>query len=520
VGRSSVRDRRELMIEPAPRIRPESLRRLAAFALAAALCASVPLWLRARPASAAPASVTWTKDPAQITTTLTTPDQPFSFSEVLSNQGDTSGLGGFTFTVSYDATIWQAPTIDMSPGVALFAAAGRTLQCSAVDTSSGHDGIACASTGPFGSGPEWTGPHTLATVTFVLNPQLAQTLLSGGSGLQTTINDTAVQVTNSCGQPLNDGTIQPIPGQPECQGNLLPGVGPAGVIVNPGSTTITINSPPTPTPTVTATMTPQPTSSATALPSTTRTPSASPTVPTRTATAHTQTATASPSAAAGTPSPSHTGTAGTSTPGAGSTATRAAATRTSVVRGATAAAESTPPPCGYDAAAWAAHPGAWPATSLALGDEAYDTGALSGLLAPAPNAIPNGLARQLIAAKFNVATYGDQSGIGPTIAAADAELVSVGGRLPMSEPPAYIGQGMNWTAAALAAFNEHCGSLTSTVLGNTRPAGAETPTGFPRTGGIPSTVNRQSTLLVTILSLIIGVLLVVLIRRTLLADDE
>jgi hypothetical protein len=240
---------------------------------------------------------------------------------------------------------------------------------------------------------------------------------------------------------------------------------------------------------------------------------------TRNATARTQTATASPSGAAGTPPPSHTGTAGTSTPGAGSTVTRTAATRTSVVRGATAAAESTPAPCGYDAAAWAAHPGAWPATFLALGGEAYDAGAVAALLAPASNNSPNLLARQLIAAKFNVATYGDRSGIGSTIAAADAELVSVGGRLPMSEPPAYIGRGMTWTAAALAAFNQHCASLTSTVLGDTRPAGAQTPTGFPRTGAIPAVARHKSTVIITILSLLIGVLLVVLIRRTLLDDD-
>ncbi len=508
------------MTEPAPRMRPEPLLRLAAFVLAAAACASLPLWIHARSASAAPASVTWTKDPAQITRTLSDPEQPFSFSEVLSNQADTSGLGGFTFTVSYDTSIWQAPVIDMSPGIALFAAASRTLQCWSITTSPGRDGIACASTGPLGSGPEWTGPQTLATVTFILNQQVAQTLLTGGSGLQTTINDMAVQVTNTCGQPLNDGTIQPVPGQPECQGNLLPGVGPAGVIVNPGSTTITINSPPTPMPTVTATRTPLPTSSATALPSTTRTAAASPTMATQTATGRTPSPIASPSGAAGTPSPSpsRTGTPGTSTPGAGGTSTRTAATRTSVVGGATTSAESTPTPCGYDAAEWLAHPGAWPTSSLALGDQTYDANALTALLSSA-RAGANLLARELIAAKFNVATYGDRNGIGSTIAAADAELVTAGGRLPMSEAPAFVEQGMSWTAAALADFNEHCAALSSTVLGNTRPAGAQTPTGFPRTGAIPAVARHKSTLVISILSLIIGVLLVVLIRRTLI-DDE
>ena len=55
------------------------------------------------------------------------------------------------------------------------------------------------------------------------------------NGLVTPVKDTAVTLTNTCGQPLNDGSSQPVPGQPECQGVPLVGVGPGGVM--PGSAT-------------------------------------------------------------------------------------------------------------------------------------------------------------------------------------------------------------------------------------------------------------------------------------------
>lgn len=166
-----------------------------------------------------------------IQQTLTDPAQVFSFNEVMVNQADPGGLGGFAFTIVYDPAIWQTPEVDMIAAVNLFAASGR-LSCWPAGSSSSSLQMVCASTGTLGGGPTWSGAQTLGTVSLTLLPSVANAILSDAAGgVTTTIQDTAVQVTNSCGQPLNDGTVQPLPGQPECQGNLLPGLGPGGEVL-------------------------------------------------------------------------------------------------------------------------------------------------------------------------------------------------------------------------------------------------------------------------------------------------
>ncbi len=175
------------------------------------------------------------------------PDQEggvWSFDEVMVNQGDPNGLGGFSFDVHYDPTVLLPPTIDLSPAVAIFAAAGRTLNCTVGIPLNGINHVACASTGPFGTGPQWVGPKVMAHVTLTPQSIIVETLRPNKeNGVVTVVKDDQVTVTNSCGQPLNDGTTAAVPGQPECQGNPLQGVGPGGVLIgnpNGGKTTVTI----------------------------------------------------------------------------------------------------------------------------------------------------------------------------------------------------------------------------------------------------------------------------------------
>lgn len=168
----------------------------------------------------------------------------FSFAEVMQNQGDPNGLGGFSFDVLYDPTQYQAPAIDLSPAVALFAASGRTLDCSITIPQNGRVHVACASTGPIGTGPVFTGNQTMANVTLTPQDSLVEAIRPNKeNGDISVVKDDQVTVTNTCGQPLNDGTSQPVPGQPECQGAPLQGVGPGGVLTgnpNGGQSTQTI----------------------------------------------------------------------------------------------------------------------------------------------------------------------------------------------------------------------------------------------------------------------------------------
>ncbi|MDE3096931.1 MAG: DUF11 domain-containing protein [Chloroflexota bacterium] len=187
-----------------------------------------------------PPAVAWSKSPASTNDFLTTGTGAFTFDEIMTNQGDPNGLGGFAFDLHYDPTIFSNPTVDTSPAAALFTAAGRTLSCSMSILGNGIDHIACASTGPFGVGPSWIGPKVMAHVTMTpLEIVTEQVRPNKENGIVTAVKDTNTVVSNTCGQPLNDGTIQPLPGQPECQGNPLQGVGPGGTL-NDSMTVATI----------------------------------------------------------------------------------------------------------------------------------------------------------------------------------------------------------------------------------------------------------------------------------------
>jgi len=180
------------------------------------------------------------KDPASGQVFVTTAIPSFTFDEVLSNQTDPNGLGAFSFDIRYNPAIFQTPVIDLSPAIALFAASGRTLDCSVTIPLNGVVHVACASTGPIGTGPVFTGSEVMAQVTLTVQAAIFQALRPNKeNGVVTVVTDDQVIVANTCGQPLNDGSIQPLPGQPECQGVLLPGVGPGGVLNN-SATNVTV----------------------------------------------------------------------------------------------------------------------------------------------------------------------------------------------------------------------------------------------------------------------------------------
>ena len=190
------------------------------------------------------AAAQWVKSPTSGNLFLTTGSQTYSFDEIFFNQTDPNGLGGFSFDVHYDPTVWQQPSIDLTPAVILFATNGRLLNCSMTIPLNGLIHVACASTGLIGVGPVFTGPQIIAHVTLTPQSVIVQALRPNKeNGVVSVVKDDQVTVTNTCGQPLNDGSIQPVPGQPECQGVLLPGVGPGGVLAgnpNGGQTTVTI----------------------------------------------------------------------------------------------------------------------------------------------------------------------------------------------------------------------------------------------------------------------------------------
>ncbi len=197
------------------------------------------------PFTIVPPAVQWTKSPTVANLFLAENAVPpntgtFTFDEIMWNQGDPNGLGGFEFTLNYDNTIWLQPSIDMSPAVALFAAAGRTLNCTMTQQLETQVHVACASTGPLYTGPVWTGPQVMAHVTMTLRDVVVEAIRpTKENGIVTAEKDTSVEPTNTCGWPLNDGTMQPLPGQTnECQGNPLLGILGGGQVANSDSVVV------------------------------------------------------------------------------------------------------------------------------------------------------------------------------------------------------------------------------------------------------------------------------------------
>lgn len=112
-------------------------------------------------------------------------------------------------------------------------------------------------------------------------------------------------------------------------------------------------------------------------------------------------------------------------------------------------------PCPFSQGFWKNHPSAWPVTSLDLGGETYTQDELITLLkTPVSGDASLILAKQLIAAKLNVANGSNSSSIASTISDADALLSSVGGRLPLGiHPSTDVGQNMTAAGEELDEYN-------------------------------------------------------------------
>ena len=187
-----------------------------------------------------PPAVAWSKSPTSTNVWLADCDpndamgQCFgetvnaaSFDEVMTNQGDLAGLGGFSFDLHYDPTQYIAPVIDLQPAIDLFAASGRSLDCSITNPQNGIIHVACASTGDYGVGPVFVGAQVMAHVTVTPQDFLVEAIRPNKeNGDRSVVKDDQVTVTNTCGQPLNNGDQN----TPDCQGTNLEGVGPGGVL--------------------------------------------------------------------------------------------------------------------------------------------------------------------------------------------------------------------------------------------------------------------------------------------------
>ncbi len=104
---------------------------------------------------------------------------------------------------------------------------------------------------------------------------------------------------------------------------------------------------------------------------------------------------------------------------------------------------------------WKTHPGQWPVSSLTLGSQTYSQSELLSLLKmPVRGDASVILARQLIAAKLNIANGSDPAPIASTIVTADSELSAFVGKLPYNvKTSTSTGHTMVGTAQILERYN-------------------------------------------------------------------
>jgi hypothetical protein len=115
----------------------------------------------------------------------------------------------------------------------------------------------------------------------------------------------------------------------------------------------------------------------------------------------------------------------------------------------------TPPRCPHPQGYWKTNPGLWPVTSLVLGSQTYtNTELLSILKSPTTSDASIILARQLIAAKLNIANGSDPAPVSSTITDADSLLSAFSGKLPYKvKPSSATGQMMVNDANTLNSYN-------------------------------------------------------------------
>ncbi|MFL6501812.1 MAG: hypothetical protein ACJ8LL_13970 [Candidatus Udaeobacter sp.] len=190
----------------------------------------------------------------------------------------------------------------------------------------------------------------------------------------------------------------------------------------------------------------------------------------------TPTTTPSPTATATfTPTPTATATA-TATPTASATAT-ATATPTVTPTPTATPAGVCPLTQGY----WKNHSSAWPVNSLMLGSQTYtQTELLAILNTPSGGDASIILAKQLIAAKLNIAAGSDPAPVSSTITHADSLLSMFSGKLPYHvAPSSNIGQMMVSDGNTLDNYNN--GRLTTNCSGQRRqPERSARPAPPPR----------------------------------------
>lgn len=176
------------------------------------------------------------------------------------------------------------------------------------------------------------------------------------------------------------------------------------------------------------------------------------------------------------------------------------------------AATGTAVPCPLDVDYWRTHPSAWRVDSLALGNTAYTKSELLAMLSDTSNrSAATILARPLIGAKLNIAAGFDPGHASASVQTGDELFNELGGRLPQDVDPAgWRGQGMLWTAAALAAYDNRCAAGASgSVLGTT-----QAPRQLPSTGNNPIMDERLRLSVITLVILI----LVALVLRGIVRD--
>ena len=147
------------------------------------------------------------------------------FDIAISDVSDPAGLGTYDFTLHYDNTLFDPPSITDN---GLLGSTGRSVLCSTTSPSPTTMHHVCTSTEITPAGSMWTGAMALARV--VLHVQSAYreaTLAQNDNAIVSRFDETDIQVLNGCHNPLNDGTTV-ILGQPPCDGLLLPGVSTTG----------------------------------------------------------------------------------------------------------------------------------------------------------------------------------------------------------------------------------------------------------------------------------------------------
>jgi uncharacterized delta-60 repeat protein len=112
-------------------------------------------------------------------------------------------------------------------------------------------------------------------------------------------------------------------------------------------------------------------------------------------------------------------------------------------------------PCPKSQGHWKNNPSIWPVNSLTLGSQSYTKAELLAILnASTQTDASLILARQLIAAKLNIANGSDPAPVNSTVAHADGLLSGFGGKLPYKvRPSSVIGQAMTADGSVLNNYN-------------------------------------------------------------------